>query len=75
MKLVSTAEAAKETGLSEWELRDGFKKGRYPALLIGKADKAPRLRWDIDLLSDAIKEQMYKSMSENQECPIDEELE
>lgn len=52
--LVSTKEAAKVTGLSEYELRIGWKQGRYPALVIGTGGKRPRLRWRLDLLEASI---------------------
>lgn len=75
MMLVSTAEAAEKTGLSELELRDGFKKGRYPALLIGKGEKNQRLRWDIGMLEESVKKQMLEIMKENQVMLIEGELE
>lgn len=56
--LVNTEEAARRTGLSAYELRIGFKEGRYPALQIGRGDRRKSLRWDIDRLEDAIFESM-----------------
>ena len=56
--LVNTKQAAKATGLSEYELRRGWKEGVYPALLIGQGDQRRRLRWDIDALISAIRAQM-----------------
>ena len=35
-RFVNTHDAARAVGLSEWELRAGFKEGRYPALEIGR---------------------------------------
>lgn len=56
--LVNTKCASKRTGLSEYELRRGWKAGVYPALLIGQGDQRRRLRWDIDALIAAIRAQM-----------------
>lgn len=56
--LVNTEEAARRTGLSMYELRTGFKEGRYPALQIGRGDRRRSLRWDIDRLEAAIFESM-----------------
>ena len=58
--LVTTAKAAANTGLSEWELRRGFKEGIYPAILIGRGKRARRLRWDLDLLHEAIRRRMQE---------------
>ena len=59
--LVTTTKAAIETGLSEWELRRGYKEGIYPAILIGRGERARRLRWDLDLLREAIHKKMLES--------------
>ena len=56
--LVNTEEAARRTGLSAYELRTGFKEGRYPALQIGRGDRRRSLRWDINRLEAAIFENM-----------------
>lgn len=56
--LVSTKRAAEVTGLSEWELRRGWKTGRYPALVIGNGGDRPRLRWNLETLLAAIEQQM-----------------
>ena len=58
MTLVSTEAAAKATGLSTYELRRGWKEGRYPALVIGRSEERQRLRWDLDRLTSAIAKQM-----------------
>lgn len=58
--LVSTSEASAGTGLSEWELRRGFKEGIYPAILIGRGNRARRLRWDLELLQESIRRRMTK---------------
>lgn len=56
--LVSTKKASEVTGLSEYELRIGFMQGRYPALLIGRGESRRRLRWNVDVLLEAIRKQM-----------------
>lgn len=58
MLLVNTEEAARRTGLSTYELRAGFKEGKYPALQIGRGDRRKSLRWDVDRLEAAIFESM-----------------
>lgn len=60
MKLITTATASAATGLSEWELRRGFKEGVYPAILIGRGESQRRLRWDLEILEAAIRKQMTK---------------
>lgn len=58
MALVNTKKAAQERGLSEYELRLGFKQGRYPALEIGRGNRRRSLRWDLDMLDEALRKQM-----------------
>lgn len=58
-KFVNTQEAAQMTGLSEYELRAGFKQGRYPALEIGRGSRRRSLRWDLDVLRAALEAQMF----------------
>lgn len=55
---VCTEAAARAVGLSEYELRTGFKEGRYPALEIGRGSRRRALRWDVDVLRAALEEQM-----------------
>lgn len=55
---VSTEEAAKHFGISTYELRRGFKEGRYPALEVGRGDRRRFLRWDLDILGEALREAM-----------------
>ena len=58
-RLLNTQEAAKATGLSAYELRMGFKQGRYPAIEIGDEDsRVKRLRWNLDALEAAILRQL-----------------
>ena len=63
--LVTTKIAAEKVGLSEYELRMGFKQGRYPAIEIGQGERARRLRWNLDLLRAAITENMAEKAREN----------
>jgi hypothetical protein len=56
--LVTTKQAAEATGLSEYELRRGYKQGIYPALLIGRGSERRRLRWNLETLRAAILQQM-----------------
>lgn len=69
-KPVSTADAARETGISEYALRMGWKQGIYPAILIGPNDRGGRLRWDLDLLNEAIRNQMISQLNEQQKAMI-----
>lgn len=55
---MNTEEAARAVGLSEYELRMGYKEGRYPALEIGRGSRRRALRWDVDVLRAALEEQM-----------------
>lgn len=68
MCLATTKEAARATGLSEWELRVGFKQGRYPAIEIGHGERARRLRWNLDLLQQAITNQMVSNQEQRKVC-------
>ncbi len=53
-KLLTTKEASQMFGLSEYELRRGFKEGIYPAIKIGGGKSFRRLRWRSDLLEEAL---------------------
>ena len=57
--LINTKQAAELTGLSEYELRYGFKRGLYPALEIGRGSRRKSLRWDQDILQQAIRDAMH----------------
>ena len=61
---VTTKRAAQVTGISEYELRSGFKEGRYPALEIGRGDRRRTLRWDLETLQEALKRRMLQSATE-----------
>ena len=65
MPLVTTAKAAADTGLSEWELRRGYKAGEYPAIPIGRGGRSRRLRWDLEILKDAIKRKMKEGKNDD----------
>ena len=56
--LICTKKAAELTGLSEYELRYGFKQGLYPALEVGRGSRKS-LRWDPDILQQAIRDAMH----------------
>ena len=56
--LVCTKKASELTGLSELELRNGFKRGLYPALEVGRGSRRKSLRWDPDILQQAIRDAM-----------------
>ena len=55
---VNTREAARLTGLSEYELRLGYKQGDYPALEIGRGSRRRALRWDPEVLRAALEKRM-----------------
>lgn len=58
-RLLTTAEAAAATGLSQYELRLGAKQGRYPVILLGSADKQFRkMRWNLDALQEVLERKM-----------------
>lgn len=57
--LINTKQAAELTGLSELELRNGFKRGLYPVLEIGRGSRRKSLRWDPDILQQAIRDAMH----------------
>lgn len=60
---VNTKRAAQETGLTEYELRLGFKQGRYPALEIGRGNRRRSLRWDLEVLCDSLRRQMTEQQA------------
>lgn|GEM_PF-2654290 len=57
--LICTKKAAELTGLSAYELRHGFKQGLYPALEVGRGSRRKSLRWDPDILQQAIRDAMH----------------
>lgn len=58
--LLTTKEAAQYTGLSQYELRRGYKMGLYPAIEIGAGERSQRLRWHREALERAIVERMER---------------
>ena len=59
--LVSTENAAKATGISVFELTRGYKEGRYPAIMIGKGGRGSKLRWDLDVLTNVIQQELLQN--------------
>lgn len=61
-RLALLKQAAAEKGISGWELYNGAKSGKYPAMRLG----GPRGRWafDLDLLDARIKELMEQNMKQ-----------
>ena len=53
--IVGIKKAAELTGLSEWELRTGAKKGKYPFYRPGSGKANAPYMFDVDLLVEAIK--------------------
>ena len=67
--LICTKKAAELTGLSELELRNGFRRGLYPALEIGRGSRRKSLRWDPDILQQAIRDAMCtRKVAANDDC-------
>lgn len=65
--LVTTKEAARLTGLSEYELRVGHKAGDYPALEVGRGSRRKNLRWDIERLQRVLDERMSAQATDRAE--------
>ena len=63
MKLHPTKATATHFSISEYELRLGFKEGRYPALEIGRGNRRRSLRWDWDVLQEALRQQMTEKQA------------
>jgi hypothetical protein len=55
-KVHTLKEAASATGLTEWELRQGAKSGKYPAMRAGGSNG--KLLFDVELLEQAIIQHM-----------------
>ena len=54
-RLLKTKEASYFSGLSQYELRKGAAEGRYPVILLGSpANKFRKMRWNYEMLMDAI---------------------
>ena len=52
MRMVGVKEAAKETGLSEWELKRGANAGDYPHIRVGEG--RGKFLFDMDMLNETI---------------------
>ena len=63
--LVSTKEAAIAMELSEYELRTGYRQGKYPALEVGRGTRAKHLRWNLDKLREAVDQIMDETQNAN----------
>lgn len=64
-RLITTREASRITGLSEYELRMGARQGRYPVILVGDDDcKMKRMKWNLTALERALQEQLDACMSQ-----------
>ena len=70
MHAVGTDEASEATGISKFELIRGYKSGKYPAILIGKGGRGSKLRWDVDLLTEAIQREMMQDQQERLKATI-----
>lgn len=62
---VTTKEAAKLTGLSEYTLRLGFKAGEFPALEVGRGSRRRSLRWDIEALHAVLEARMAERLDDH----------
>lgn len=69
-KLLTTAEAAAATGLSQYELRIGAKSGRYPVIMLGNpANQFRKMRWNLDALEEALNRlQMSQNTDREDDC-------
>ncbi len=65
-RLLTTKEASQIFGLSEYELRRGFKAGIYPAIQIGNgSQKYKKIKWRYDLLEETLKKHEWDKREEN----------
>ena len=60
VNFVSVGEAAKASGLSEYELRRGIRAGEYPAIFIGDGQKK-RIKVNQSLLDSVLEERAMKN--------------
>jgi len=60
-RMVSKKEAAKVTGLSEWELGRGARAGDYPCIKIGEG--RGKYLFDVDLLNEALTKRAMENMN------------
>lgn len=69
MNIMSTTGVLKELPwMTRYELIRGYKEGRFPAIVIGKGGRGSKLRWDLDLLQDAIRRQMLNDQEERRKA-------
>lgn len=61
---VNIKEASVAVGLSEWEIRQGIRQGRYPAMKVGTGKGKYII--DIDLLETRIQELMQANVSDRE---------
>ena len=58
-RLLTTVEASKATGISQYELRKGGDEGRYPMIRLGnEKNKYRKRRWNLEKLEEAINKQL-----------------
>ncbi len=62
IRVVGIMEASKIFGLSQWELRQGVKNGKYPAFRVG--GKKGKLMFNVKLLTERIEQLMKKNLKE-----------
>lgn len=62
---VGIKEAARITGLSEWELRTGSISGKYPSMRVG--GPRGRIIFDIELLEKSIEQMMLDNIKPDNE--------
>lgn len=72
--IVGIKKAAELIGLSEWELRTGAKKGKYPFYRPGSGKANAPYMFDVDLLVEAIKKECIKNAEEQKELIEQEEM-
>jgi hypothetical protein len=65
-KVLTIKEAAAATGLAEWELRQGAKAGKYPAMRAGGPNG--KFLFDLELLNQAITRLMLENTRGNDEA-------
>lgn len=69
-RLLTTAEAAEATGISQYELRIGAKSGRYPVIMLGNpANQFRKMRWNLEALEEALNRlQMSQNTDREDDC-------
>lgn len=54
--------------LTRYALMQGYKCGKYPAIVIGNGGRGSKLLWDIDLLQEAIRREMIQNQEQHRIC-------